>query len=382
MTASGKTIGILGGGQLARMLLIKGHEMGLDLKVLTETPSDPAAQVTSNWTQGSPHNLQDLKSFLKAIDILTFESEFIDCKLLKQAIKESKKNKLKVYPSIENMSLFQDRWSQKKLLQENGLRTSRFVKVDSSISFEKEAHKFSYIYVLKKRFGGYDGYGTFISKSKKDHLKISEHLKFSNIEFSFIMEDFIPFKRELACQFFRGVKGEFFHLPLVESHQENSKCDWVIGPIEHPNFGSISHKIKSFMEAQNYTGTLAFEFFDYQDKLWINETAPRVHNSGHYSLNYPLGDQFSLHLKSISGSGLPVVNKKAAYSFAMINLIGKTKNKIKFPINISGFIHWYGKSENRPGRKMGHINYIDVFSAKNAYQLLKKALKERSKFNL
>ncbi|MCB0370284.1 MAG: hypothetical protein KDD45_12890, partial [Bdellovibrionales bacterium] len=88
MTASGKTIGILGGGQLARMLLIKGHEMGLDLKVLTETPSDPAAQVTSNWTQGSPHNLQDLKSFLKAIDILTFESEFIDCKLLKQAIKE------------------------------------------------------------------------------------------------------------------------------------------------------------------------------------------------------------------------------------------------------------------------------------------------------
>jgi 5-(carboxyamino)imidazole ribonucleotide synthase len=376
-----KKIGILGGGQLARMLCLKGHELGLNLHVLSEQPNDPAAQVTNLWQQGSYNQINDIINFLKKIDILTFESEFVDCNLLEQAIAQVSLKKDNVFPSIENMRLLQDRWSQKNLFKKYKIPTSDFFNIENTEDLEQYGKHFNFKYVLKKRFGGYDGYGTFISRNETEHKKILSSLKDKGSLF-FIIEQFISFKSELACQFFRNHQGDFYYLPLVESRQKDSKCDWVAGPVKHPKFMEITKKIKNLMTKQNYVGALAFEFFNTSSGLLINESAPRVHNSGHYSLNYPEGDQFTLHLKSISSYKLPKQLTKNKFSFAMVNLIGESENDITIPKDISGFIHMYGKAKNRIGRKMGHINYIDSFT-KNKYKvLLKKALKDRKKIKL
>lgn len=373
-------IGILGGGQLARMLNIKAHELGLEIHVLSEKNSDPAAQVCHHWHQGSFSKLEDLVSFLKKVEYLSFESEFVDCELLKEAMNIAAFSSDKIFPSLENMQLFQDRWTQKNLFANFKIPTSEFYNITSQSDLEKYGKYFGYHYVLKKRFGGYDGYGTFISKGHSDHQKIDKEL--GTGPWHFIMEKFIPFKNELACQFFRNRKGQFFYFPLVQSHQSHSKCDWVMGPTKHPQFKKMATKIKKMMERQNYVGALAFEFFNTGKELLVNESAPRVHNSGHYSLNYPLADQFSLHLKSGLNYDLPAIESKLKYCFVMTNLIGESSAPIQLPGNLMGHLHWYGKMENRLGRKMGHINYIDILSEKNAKALLKLALKERKKVKL
>ncbi len=386
-------IGILGGGQLARMLCLKGHELGINLFVFSESKEDPAAQVTQQWFQGHPNNEKDLLHFIKSVDQLTFESEFIDCQLLTKVLSKTNFNKKDIFPSLENMETLQDRWLQKNLFKKFRLSTAPFFKIDTLSEIETHGKYFNYRYVLKKRFGGYDGYGTYISKNQKDHQNLILQLNpvFIGIQNSqinglsargFIMEEFISFKNELACQYFRNASGEFYHLPLVESFQSHSKCDWVKGPIHHPNFNSITKKIKALMNKQNYIGTLAFEFFNTKNGLLINESAPRVHNSGHYSLNYPIADQFSLHLKAITDKKFPSMNSKTKFSFVMVNLVGKSNTEIIIPRNLSGFVHLYGKKQNRSGRKMGHVNYIDNYSHKNSNGLLKKALLERKKIKL
>lgn len=373
-------IGILGGGQLARMLNLKAHELGIEVHVLSENKSDPAAQVSQYWHQGSFNKLQDLTAFIKQIDLLTFESEFVNCDLLHKAIRTASFSQKNIFPSLENMQIFQDRWTQKNLFTKFQIPTSEFFDICSSKDLDSKAVFFKHQYVLKKRFGGYDGYGTFICKNQSEHKQLLKNLQPE--QWHFIMEKFVPFKNELACQFFRNEKGQFFHLPLVESFQSQSKCDWVMGPAHHPDFKRIVVKIKKMMERQNYIGALAFEFFNTGKTLLVNESAPRVHNSGHYSLNYPLPDQFSLHLKSGLGQALPRREQKMKYSFVMTNLIGQSKTPIELPNDLIGHLHWYGKTENRPGRKMGHINYLDSYSAKNSKTLLKLALKERKKVKL
>lgn len=376
-----KKIGILGGGQLARMLCLKGHEQGLNVHVLSENQNDPAAQVTNLWQQGSYSQPKDLITFLKTIDILTFESEFVDCNILEQALAQTNFEKENIFPSIENMRLLQDRWSQKNIFKKYKLPTSDFFNVENIQDLEQHGKYFNFKYVLKKRFGGYDGYGTFVSKNETEHKKILSSLKDQGSLF-FIIEKFISFKSELACHFFRNNQGDFYYLPLVETHQKDSKCDWVYGPVQHPKFIEITKKIKNLMTKQNFIGTLAFEFFNTQAGLLVNESAPRVHNSGHYSLNYPEGDQFTLHLKCITSCRLPKTQNKNKFSFAMVNLIGESENNIIIPNDISGFIHMYGKMQNRAGRKMGHVNYIDRFTKNKHKELLKKALKDRKKIKL
>lgn len=363
------------------MILLKGHELGYEVHVLSENKNDPAAQVTQHWHQGSYHDKKVLFAFLKKMDVITFESEFINCDLLESIVKETSFKRENIIPSLENMKTFQDRLYQKELFQKYSIPTSEFYKVDSPDDLNKHGRHFKYRYVLKKRFGGYDGYGTFIVKNYQDHKKNLELFSQSKDQ-NFIIEKFIQFENELACQFFRNAKGDFFHFQLVQSFQKNSKCDWVMGPVSHPRFRNLITKIKKMMAHRNYIGTLAFEFFNMGDELLVNESAPRVHNSGHYTLNYPLVDQFTLHLKCCLMQKLPPLEKTPKFCFVMTNLIGTSHHKIQIPENLTGFLHLYGKSDNRPGRKMGHLNYIDKDSPQNRKNLLRKALKERKKIKL
>jgi 5-(carboxyamino)imidazole ribonucleotide synthase len=364
-----KKIGFLGGGQLAQMLALRAHEMGHIPFVLSANSTDPAAQVVRHWQQGNVYSVKDLQNFLEKIDVVTFESEFIDIGKLKQA---RKNQKVKAYPSLANMKMMQDRFSQKKSLIKYELPTSPFIKVSNYNQARKAADFFNGPFVLKQRFHGYDGYGTFVI-----HKRTQLHKMKSQIEqnpHGFIAEKFIPFQRELAITVVRSSNKSLTFLPLVESLQQNSRCLWVKGPVNHSKIASLKKKIQNYVESINYVGAIAFELFDCGKQLLINEIAPRVHNSAHYSqdaLNY---DQFELHLLAITQQSLPKV-KSFSPGFAMYNLLGtKTTSKIQLSQPPQCHLHWYHKIDSRPGRKMGHINCLSS-SADKALKHLKDARK-------
>lgn len=356
-------VGILGGGQLARMLCLKAHEMGVPTAVLSASAEDPAAQVTRNWIQGSPSDLENLTSFLSLVSVATFESEFMDVELLTKANVSAQ---TQFYPSISHMALWQDRWSQKSALKKAKIPTADFVEVlpnDTYLSLSQKLNSPSF--VIKKRFGGYDGYGTFVVHSTKDFKKSHEQWGATPS----IAELFVPFRRELAITFARNSKGQVVHFPLVESFQHDSRCLWVKGPIQAAKSQPLIRSLSALLKKIRYVGVIAFEMFETKSgQFLVNEVAPRVHNSSHYTLDAFDIDQFSLHLKAILNQPL---EKPAALTpaFAMYNLLGSGKSPIQLQSKTNAQIHWYGKKENKRGRKMGHVNA----QAKSPALALKKA---------
>lgn len=363
-----KTIGILGGGQLARMLILKAHQMGLNTVVLSEKSSDPAVSICKLWLKGSPHSLKDIKLLVKICDIITFESEFISSELLKKAIKNI--SNIKIYPNLTCLGRFQDRLLQKEWLCDFEIPTLEHVKINSKDDMELAFEAFNHKIVFKKRTGGYDGYGTHIIKTLPELNLFKKTIK--GEESNYIIEPFINFKTEKSLIFARNTLGQVVTLPMIESVQKNNQCDYVSGPTNHPHEKKIKSQIINFLNKINYVGVIAFELFDLGSKLIVNEVAPRVHNTGHFSQDALSADQFELHLRCILGMKLPDIELKQP-AFVMVNLLGNSTRVPaikKFP---TGSLHWYDKTENHPRRKMGHINYI----GRNKKNLLKKALFER-----
>lgn len=370
----GSKAGVLGGGQLARMLALSGFARGLEVHILSEKATDPAAQVSHFWTKGSPAEKSDLLPFLKQLDHLTFESEFFPAGQLEKSLPAKHPY---IFPSLRCMALIQDRAKQKELLEEHRIPTSPFVVLHSPHELQAALKIFEGL-VLKKRIGGYDGNGTWIlaSRNKFEQAnKIDPDLFLSP---GLIAEKFIPFRRELAVMLVRSRSGEKLALPLVQSVQVDSRCDTVVGPIDHPQFLPLQKKLFKMLDAIDYVGVLGLELFDTGKELLVNELAPRVHNSGHYSQNSLSFSQFDLHWMAGLGLALPKI-KMQTPAFAMINLIGqKTTTKMTCPESLQGQLHWYGKLESRPGRKMGHINY----GGNSIPSLLRVAKSERSQFKL
>lgn len=366
-------IGLLGSGQLARMMALRAHSMGIQPYVYGGQGTDPAAQVTSNYFPGKLDDKEALRAFLKQVDVATFESEFMDAELLSRL---SKQTKTKVFPEPDQMAQLQDRWTQKQLLDEYKIKTSRFYKVSTEEEFSSAWQRLSKVgLVLKKRKFGYDGYGTFIVRSEKE-LKSTMKVIAENPQ-GFIAEEFIPFKRELAFSAVRNLNGDVVFLPLVESFQKDSRCFWVRGPVGHPKFTALKSKVKKFLNQINYVGIIAFELFDRNSELWVNEIAPRVHNSAHYSLDALSEDQFQLHLEALLNRKLKTP-KLLKPGFAMVNLLGGKNATAKWTEVSEGQVHWYGKAENRLGRKMGHINCL----SENPNKALKLAMKSLEEIQL
>ncbi len=362
-----QNVGILGGGQLARMLALAAHPLGLPVSVLTAHANDPAAQVCGTTHIGSLEDEKDLKRFLTTVDTVTFESEFVNI----DKVKRCKPSGLNVFPSLDAIEAIQDRQSQKQLLNRNKIPTSPWLPVANKKDLATAKEKFPRGFVLKKRRFGYDGYGTFIFKNGQGDdsaLLESSH--------GFIAEEFVEFKRELAISIVRSKKHGTVTLPLVESVQKNSRCYSVAGPALHPGIKALEKKLSAMMHAIDYVGILAFELFDSKNGLLVNELAPRVHNSAHYSQDGLTCSQFEYHLRAGLGWPLPPVRLHRR-GFAMVNLLGEG-GQVALSRNPDGHLHWYGKNENRPGRKLGHINVLST-TAKSA---LKKAEQWRKDFKL
>ncbi|MBX2993728.1 MAG: ATP-grasp domain-containing protein [Bdellovibrionaceae bacterium] len=362
-----KRIGLLGGGQLARMLALAGAPLGFEVHILSPSKSDPAAQVTGFHHVGDPNKLADLQTFLGQVDFLTFESEFFDMDLLEKALAPLKAPPV-VFPAPALMRDLQDRSTQKKLLVDHGLATSPFMLIHRPIDLKTAFEKFKKGFVVKKARGGYDGTGTYYVKTPAD----LEKLQTSFPGFS-IAESFIKFKRELAVTAVCDGKSVRF-LPLVESKQTDSRCDWVRGPTKHRAWKKLSGQIEKMLIKTGYRGLIAFELFDTGTALLVNEIAPRVHNSAHYTQDALNFSQFDLHLIAGAGLKLPKIELKTK-AFVMMNLVGESHESFEFPKDLQGHLHWYGKASNRPGRKMGHINWAGATLG----PLFKNALKERTR---
>lgn len=362
-----KTIGILGGGQLAQMMVLKSHELGLKTVVLSSKLDDPAALVCRDHIQGNLNDISDVQKIISDVDVLTFESEFVNREVLSWLEDNYKE---KVFPNPKLMSELADRLFQKSILEKNELPQSPYFSFKSHQEFLEKVQGRTLPMVIKKRKEGYDGKGTFIVKSLENNKEFEEFVNSSKE--GFIAEDFIPFKRELAITFSRTVEDTVHVFPLVETKQEEYRCDWVKGPIEHQEIENFIVKIKKFLNAIDYIGVIAFELFDTGSEVLINELAPRVHNSSHYTMDFCGHGQFEAHLRAILKvkelNPLPTTD-----GFAMSNLIGNEQEEFKVSLPRNGNLHLYNKLKNVKGRKMGHINCC----GKTPEEALSFALKAR-----
>lgn len=363
-------IGILGGGQLARMLALSAYPLGPEVRVLASKADDPAAQVCPKTVLGSLTDDGDLKHFLKDLDFVTFESEFVDTERLKRCLPAH----VQVFPKLEVIEAIQDRLTQKRLLDKFKIVTAPWLPVSNLAELKKARERFPKGFVLKQRRFGYDGYGTFIFK-KGVHPQAGEILRSG--KFGFIAEQLIDFNRELAISLARSRNGDFAVLPLVESVQKDARCFSVRGPMPSAPAHGMVAAFKKMMKSLGYEGILAVELFQTSRGLMVNELAPRVHNSAHYSQDALACSQFEYHLRSGLGLKLPKVEVLAP-GFAMVNLLGEENKNIQLSLSPAGNLHWYGKTENREGRKLGHINVLGESSMK----ALKRALKWRKEFKL
>jgi 5-(carboxyamino)imidazole ribonucleotide synthase len=358
-------IGILGGGQLSMMLLQKGQALGLSPSYLSLHATDPAGQVSPAGQLGDPKNSQDLKRFTRELEILSFESEFYEAPYLKNELSHFTGT---VFPSLSVLQLLQDRKSQKEAFVTYRLTTSPFIH-NSSPQIVREFFRTQGSLVAKKRFNGYDGYGTFLLRSKKD---LNDFLikNENNLE-DFIFEKLISFKYEVALQAARSRAGHVVFFPFVKTIQKDKKCFLVEGPEKLDVLTrKLQRAIGNFLNKIDYVGVIGFEFFKTSSGYILNEVAPRVHNSGHHTLDSCNVDQFTMHWLCILQDKLPQVVLKSK-AFVMLNLIGKTENEVGVPDRLNGSVFWYGK-KNRKGRKLGHVNFI----GENKKALVSLALKE------
>ena len=353
MLFSKKSIGIFGAGQLARMISLRARELGLRVNLYTKNKKDPAVAFCHFWYPGDMQDRTRLKKFVDDSDVVTFESEFFQANHFEELTLQQKH---KIFPQVVNLARLQDRWPQKELLVDYNIPTSPFIKINSKDDLDMAFKLFKNKVVFKKRFGGYDGFGTFVVKNRVHLQEFKKIIK--GFESSYIAEELISFRSEKSLIFGRNKRGQIVHYPLLQSLQKNNQCYQVWGPMKHPAEKAMIKKISHLLNEISYVGVIAFELFDLGKKLIVNEIAPRVHNTGHVTQNSFSIDQFDLHIRCIMDLPLPpiiAINPKGY--FLMQNLIGSTTRSPKFQDELSGQLYWYEKLENRPLRKMGHLNY-------------------------
>lgn len=380
MTAqhSRKSVGILGGGQLARMLAESALRLGLRPVAYSEDLDCPAAELCVDVIQGRiEKSSPNLLRFLEEMPCVCFENEFVDCDVLEASTPEPER---KFLPSLDSIRILQDKLRQKRLLAQLGIPTSPFVELDPRPGFAAEIQRASKelkaVIVLKWSRLGYDGKGVRVVETPSG-ADLDEAVKFCEVAASrgiaVYAERKIDFTRELAiisCASAAGTAGaEVVTYPLVISEQESGICRRVTGPARllgvNPALEiQAAQAAEKIARGVGLCGAFGIEFFETGGgELLVNEIAPRVHNTGHYTQNAFPASQFENHWRAILG--LPLFHpgrQNLAPFFAMLNLLGPSGVSVErddLPLPVPGpatYLHWYAKRQVRPGRKLGHLN--------------------------
>ena len=376
--SSNFTLGILGGGQLGKMLLYETRKFDIKTSVLDPSKNAPCKIACDTFEVGDLMDFETVYNFGKKVDVLTFEIEHVNIDALEALEKEG----ITVYPSSNTLRNINDKITQKKFYQTHQIPTSSFQVFNSKDELIVAINKYEirYPFVWKQSTGGYDGMGVCIIKNKEDLANVK------NIPC--IAEKLIPFVNELAVIVSRNPNGEVASYPVVEMefHPEANQVEYVICPARIEN--NIAERAKKIAEkvsnAFEHVGLLAVELFQTEEgEILVNEVAPRPHNSGHFSIEGSLTNQFEQHIRAILN--LPLGNTKSKIAAIMVNLVGEEgyigdayyKN-LEQILSLEGVTpHIYGKKQTRPFRKMGHVTIVnnDISKARKIAELVKKTIK-------
>lgn len=352
-----KRIGIVGGGQLGRMLAEAAHRLGFTVIVLDPTPGSPAGQVADAQIVGSWKDAGKILELADASDVITFEIESADSETLEALVRRGKV----VRPSPGTLGVIKDKFGQKVFLRNHGIPVADFALIESEDDCREQGKIFGYPFLLKSRFDAYDGRGNFVVQSESDIPAGFAKLGGKSL----YAEAFVPFVKELSVVSARGEHGEIVSFPVVETIHKNNICHIVRSPAPvsadtAAQTKALAEKVLASLEG---IGVFAVEMFLRSDgAVLVNEIAPRVHNSGHHTIEAFGMSQFEAHIRAIAGLPLtaPEPRSRAA---VMINILGERSGEALISGGSStrggdAFVHVYGKLETRPERKMGHITVL------------------------
>jgi 5-(carboxyamino)imidazole ribonucleotide synthase len=358
--ASGYRIGIVGGGQLAKMTALPAMELGCEVVILEKTENTPASCLAADIFYGDWDDPVNLLKLADKVDVVSLENEFVDAASLK-AVEDAGHP---LFPGSATIGMVQDKLIQKQVLNDAGIAVTPFAAVNSREEIKQQAEKLGWPLVLKARRNGYDGKGNATLHNTADIDDAWAKLDGDNREL--YVEGFCNFIGELAVMVTRGSDGIMVNYPVVESVQKNHICHIVRAParIDNAIANETIELARKAVTTIDGVGTIGIEMFLTEDKhIILNEMAPRVHNSGHYTIEACECSQFENHVRAILGMPLGST-KMVSPAAVMINLLGEEQGS-GYPVGIDealevngAHIHVYGKAITNIGRKMGHITAL------------------------
>jgi len=375
-------LGILGGGQLGRMLLAETQKFDIHTSILENNKNAPCAEICNEFVVGDLLDFNAVYQFGKKVDILTIEIENVNLDALDKLEDEG----VTIYPKPKDLRIIQSKARQKHFYFDNNISTAPFSHYAylEELIHSYENNSIAFTFVWKAARFGYDGNGVKIVRNLDDLASLP------NVEC--ITEELIPFKNELAVIVARNKDGETKTYPVVEMefHPEANQVEYVLCPARIDS--KVAEKAREValkvVNELDFVGLLAVEMFQtIDDKILVNEVAPRPHNSGHYSIEASYTNQFEQHLRSILN--LPLGNTESKVAGIMVNLVGEegftgavVYQNIAEILKINGVTpHIYGKKETRPFRKMGHVTIVnsDINKAREIAQKVKETIRVISK---
>ena len=357
------TIGILGGGQLGYMLALAGYPLGLHFRFLDPSPEAPVGRIATRIT-AQFGDRSALKKFAAGLELVTYEFENVPVETARFLAEH-----VPVLPPPAALETAQDRLNEKRLFQRLGIATTEFVPVANREALDSAVKQIGLPAILKTCRMGYDGKGQWILRTAEDVARLKGEFPAAGAAAAersrgsasaepvapFLLERLVPFTRELSVLAVRGRTGETAVYPLVENHHRGGILRLSLAPA--PNLDrAVQHAAEDaarrVCDELRYVGVLAIEFFEHEGRLLANEMAPRVHNSGHWTIEGAVTSQFENHLRAVVG--LPLGSTNAIGSSAMLNLIGDVPDSAEVLAVRDAHLHLYGKSA-RAGRKLGHV---------------------------
>jgi phosphoribosylaminoimidazole carboxylase PurK protein len=373
-----KTIGIVGGGQLGLMLAEAAHALGYKVAVLDPTKDCPASRVADTHLLGSFKDKEKILELAKISDYITFEIESANAEALDTLVSQGKE----VHPSPATLRTIKDKFKQKVFLREHDIAVSDFALIGNEDECSKQGKLFGYPFLLKARFDAYDGRGNALIKNESDIPSAFEKLSQSPL----YAERFVPFVKELSVVSARDMFGTIISYPVVETIHKNNICHIVRSP------ASVDESVKTSAEllagkvlgVLGGVGVFAIEMFLTESgELLVNEIAPRVHNSGHHTIEGFSASQFQQHIRAVTG--MPLARLQAQSGAAvMINILGEREGDAELTGDEAAkalgsvFVHAYGKLQTRHERKMGHITVL----ADTVEEAEEKAIKARKHISI
>lgn len=369
-----RRLGIIGGGQLGKMMAQEAKKMGFFVTILDPTPYSPASQIADQQIIADFNDEKEIIRVANLSDYLTFEIENTNGEFLDNL---EKKVPCKINPSGKSWRVFQDKLEQKKLFDKAKISQPKYLPVEKFKDLKKAIDELKLPIMLKARFDAYDGRGNAAIKKKSDINKAWRKLRGRKL----YAEKFIRFDKELAIMVARSSNGEIVMYPVVETIQKNNICHYVLVPAQISKLAQrrtrrLAVKTMKLLEGAGIFGLEMFKLSN--DQVLINEMSPRVHNSGHYTIEAFVTSQFEQHIRAICD--LPLGSTEMIVPAAvMVNILGQRQGLPKLTglekaLVLPGVsVHIYGKAETRMERKMGHITAI----GKTLAQAFRKAKKAR-----